>query len=141
MSRFFIERPIFSAVIAILFVVAGLIAGKVLPIAQYPEISPPVVTVTAIYPGASAPVLESTVAAPLENAINGVEDMLYMNSTSSANGMVQIQVTFEIGTSVDDATINVSNRVKQVESRLPLEVRRQGVTVERGSSSFLQVLA
>jgi multidrug efflux pump len=113
----------------------------VLPIAQYPEISPPVVTVTAIYPGASAPVLESTVAAPLENAINGVEDMLYMNSTSSANGMVQIQVTFNIGTDIDKATLNVNNRAKQVEPRLPLEVRRQGVTVEKGSSAFLQVLA
>src|SRR5687767_10512937 len=114
---------------------------RVLPIAQYPEISPPVVTVTAIYPGASAPVLESTVAAPLENAINGVEDMLYMNSTSSANGMVQIQVTFNIGTDIDKATLNVNNRAKQVEPRLPLEVRRQGITVEKGSSAFLQVVA
>jgi multidrug efflux pump subunit AcrB len=87
--------------------------------------------VTAIYPGASAPVLESTVAAPLENAINGVEDMLYMNSTSSANGMVQIQVTFNIGTDIDKATLNVNNRAKQVEPRLPLEVRRQGLTVEK----------
>src|SRR5688572_8553363 len=114
---------------------------RVLPIAQYPEISPPVVTVTAIYPGASAPVLESTVAAPLENAINGVENMLYMNSTSSANGMVQIQVTFDIGTDIDKATLNVNNRAKQVEPRLPAEVRRQGITVEKGSSAFLQVLA
>src|SRR5688572_14427226 len=114
---------------------------RVLPIAQYPEISPPVVTVTAIYPGASAPVLESTVAAPLENAINGVENMLYMNSTSSANGMVQIQVTFDIGTDIDKATLNVNNRAKQVEPKLPVEVRRQGITVEKGSSAFLQVLA
>src|SRR5262245_20332679 len=114
---------------------------RVLPIAQYPEIAPPVVTVTAIYPGASAPVLESTVAAPLENAINGVEGMLYMNSTSSANGMVQIQVTFEIGTDIDKATLNVNNRAKQVEPRLPAEVRRQGLTVEKGSSAFLQVIA
>src|SRR5688500_17895734 len=93
-SRFFIDRPIFAAVLSIFIILAGLSAMRVLPIAQYPEISPPVVTVTAIYPGASAPVLESTIAAPLENAINGVEDMLYMSSTSSANGMVQIQ---EIG--------------------------------------------
>jgi multidrug efflux pump len=140
-SRFFIDRPIFAAVLSIFIVLAGLAAMRVLPIAQYPEISPPVVTVTAIYPGASAPVLESTVAAPLENAINGVENMLYMNSTSSANGMVQIQVTFNIGTDIDKAALNVNNRAKQVEPRLPLEVRRQGVTVEKGSSAFLQVLA
>jgi multidrug efflux pump len=140
-SRFFIDRPIFAAVLSIFIILAGLAAMRVLPIAQYPEISPPVVTVTAIYPGASAPVLESTVAAPLENAINGVEDMLYMNSTSSANGMVQIQVTFNIGTDIDKAQLNVNNRAKQVEPRLPLEVRRQGLTVEKGSSAFLQVLA
>jgi multidrug efflux pump len=141
LSRFFIDRPIFAAVLSIFIILAGLAAMRVLPIAQYPEISPPVVTVTAIYPGASAPVLESTVAAPLENAINGVEDMQYMNSTSSANGMVQIQVTFNIGTDIDKATLNVNNRAKQVEPRLPLEVRRQGLTVEKGSSAFLQVLA
>jgi HAE1 family hydrophobic/amphiphilic exporter-1/multidrug efflux pump len=141
LSRFFIDRPIFAAVLSIFIVLAGLAAMRVLPIAQYPEIAPPVVTVTAIYPGASAPVLESTVAAPLENAINGVESMLYMNSTSSANGMVQIQVTFEIGTDIDKATLNVNNRAKQVEPRLPLEVRRQGITVEKGSSAFLQVIA
>jgi multidrug efflux pump len=140
-SRFFIDRPIFAAVLSIFIVLAGLAAMRVLPIAQYPEISPPVVTVTAIYPGASAPVLESTVAAPLENAINGVENMLYMNSTSSANGMVQIQVTFDIGTDIDKATLNVNNRAKQVEPKLPAEVRRQGVTVEKGSSAFLQVVA
>jgi hydrophobe/amphiphile efflux-1 (HAE1) family protein len=140
-SRFFIDRPIFAAVLSIFVVLAGLAAMRVLPVAQYPEISPPVVTVTAVYPGASAPVLESTVASPLENAINGVEDMLYMSSTSSANGVVQIQVTFNIGADIDKATLNVNNRAKQVEPRLPLEVRRQGITVEKGSSAFLQVLA
>ena len=140
-SRFFIDRPIFAAVISVFFVLAGLAAMRSLPIAQYPEIAPPVVTVQAVYPGASADVLEQTVAAPLENAINGVQGMIYMNSHSTAQGVTQIAVTFEIGTNVDDATINVNNRVKQVEPRLPLEVRRQGVSVERGSSSFLQVLA
>ena len=95
----------------------------------------------AIYPGASADVIEKTVAAPIENAINGVPNMIYMSSSSTSNGVVQIQVTFEIGTRIDDAAVNVNNRVKQVEPRLPEEVRRQGVTVERGSSSFLQVLA
>ncbi len=140
-SRFFIDRPIFAAVISVFLVLAGLAAMRTLPIAQYPEIAPPVVTAQAIYPGASAEVVESTVAAPLENAINGIPGMIYMSSNSGSNGVVQIQVTFDIGTNVDQATVDVNNRVKQVDPRLPLEVRRQGVTVERGSSSFLQVLA
>src|SRR3954454_15516504 len=114
---------------------------RTLPIAQYPEIAPPVVTVRAVYPGASAETLEQTVAAPLENQITGVENMLYMSSTWTSQGVVQIQVTFEIGSDVNTAALNVNNRVKQVEPRLPQEVRRQGVTVEKGSSSFLQVLA
>jgi hydrophobe/amphiphile efflux-1 (HAE1) family protein len=141
LSRYFIDRPIFSTVLSILVVLAGLLAMRVLPIAQYPEIAPPVVTVRAIYPGASAGVLEQTVAAPLENAINGIEDMLYMSSTSASNGVLEIQVTFEIGADADRAALNVNNRVKQAEARLPEEVRRQGVTVEKGSSAFLQVLA
>src|ERR671912_282366 len=140
-SRFFIERPIFAAVLSIFIVIAGLAAMRVLPIAQYPEIAPPVVMVRAVYPGASADVLEQTVAAPLENQINGVEDMLYMSSTSASSGVVEIQVTFEIGADADKAALNVNNRVKQIEPRLPQEVRRQGVTVEKGSSAFLQVLA
>ena len=110
-SRFFIDRPIFAAVISMFLVLAGLAAMRTLPIAQYPEIAPPVVTVQAVYPGASAETLEQTVAAPIENAINGVPSMIYMSSTSSSNGVVQIQVTFEIGTNVDDAAVNVNNRV------------------------------
>ena len=140
-SRFFIDRPIFAAVLAIFIVIAGLSAIRSLPIAQYPEIAPPVITVTAVYPGASAEVIEQTVAAPLENAINGVEHMIYMGSTSTSNGVVQIQVTFDIGTDADQAAQIVNNRVKQAETKLPQEVRRQGVTVEKGSSAFLQVLA
>ncbi|MEW6683806.1 MAG: multidrug efflux RND transporter permease subunit [Nitrospirota bacterium] len=140
-ARFFINRPIFAGVLSIFLVLAGLAAVRILPIAQYPEIAPPVVTVRAVYPGASAETLEQTVAAPLENQINGVEDMLYMSSTSSSNGAVEINITFEIGSNVDQATVNVNNRVRQAEARLPQEVRRQGVTVEKNSSSFLQVLA
>jgi hydrophobe/amphiphile efflux-1 (HAE1) family protein len=140
-SRFFIDRPIFAAVLSIFIVLAGLAAMRNLPIAQYPEIAPPVVTVQAVYPGASAEVIEQTVAAPIENAITGVEKMIYMSSTSGSNGIVQIQVTFDIGTNADQATVDVNNRVKTVEPRLPEEVRRQGVTVVKGSSAFLQVLA
>ena len=140
-SRFFIDRPIFAAVLSIFLVLAGLAAMRTLPIAQYPEIAPPVVTVRAVYPGASAQVLEQTVAAPLENQINGVENMLFMSSNSSSNGVVEINVTFEIGTNIDQAALNVNNRVKQAEARLPQEVRRQGVTAEKNSTSFLQVLA
>src|SRR5207245_2791084 len=140
-SRLFIGRPIFAAVLSLFSVIAGLAAMRNLPIAQYPEIAPPVVTVTANYPGASAAVIEQTVAAPLENAINGVERMIYMSSTSTSNGTVQIHVTFDIGTDVDRAAVNINNRVRQVEPRLPQDVRRLGVTVEKSSSSFLMVAA
>src|SRR4029453_9018771 len=140
-SRFFIDRPIFAAVISLFLVLAGLAAMRTLAVPQYPEMPPPVVSVTAVYPGASAQTLEQTVAAPLENAINGVPNMTYMSSTSQSNGTVSIQVTFDMGPNVATGAVNVNNRVKQVEPRLPEEVRRQGVTVERGSSSFLQVIA
>ncbi len=138
-SRFFIDRPIFAAVLSCFLVLAGLAAMVALPIAQYPEIAPPVVTVRAIYPGASAATLEQTVAAPLENQLTGVEDMIFMSSNSGSNGLLEIQVTFAIGADADKAALNVNNRVKQAEARLPEEVRRQGVTVEKGSSSFLFV--
>ena len=101
LSRIFIDRPIFAAVLSLFIVLAGLAAMRMLPIAQYPEIAPPVVTVRAVYPGAIAQVIEQTVAAPLENQINGVENMIYMSSSSTSNGVVQIQVTFDIGTDVD----------------------------------------
>jgi multidrug efflux pump subunit AcrB len=137
-SRFFIDRPIFAVVLSIFIVIAGLAAMRVLPIAQYPEIAPPVVTVRAVYPGASASVIEQTVASPIENAITGVEDMLYMYSNSSSNGVVEIQVTFEIGSDADQAALNVNNR-SAGRARLPEEVRRGNL--EKGSSAFLQVLA
>src|SRR6185369_14036188 len=140
-SRFFIDRPIFAAVLSAFIIIAGLASMRVLPIAQYPEIAPPQVIVRALYPGASAQVVEQTVAAPLENQISGVENLIYMNSTSASNGALELQVTFDIGSDIDEAALEINNRVKQVEARLPEDVRRQGVTVEKGSTSFLQVIA
>src|SRR5512132_107585 len=103
MSRFFIERPIFASVIAIIFVIAGLVASRVLPIAQYPEISPPTVTITALYPGASAETLARTVAAPIEEQLSGVENLSYFSSTASSNGQLNITATFEIGADAQKA--------------------------------------
>src|SRR2546428_6811562 len=124
-SRFFIDRPIFPAVVSICIVLAGLAAMRNLPIAQYPEIAPPVVTVQAGDPGASAETVEETVAAPLENQITGVEKMIYMSSTSGSNGIVQIQVTFDIGPDAHHAALHANNRVTHAQPRLPREVHGQ----------------
>jgi HAE1 family hydrophobic/amphiphilic exporter-1/multidrug efflux pump len=140
-SKFFIERPIFATVLSLIIVLAGLAALRVLPVARYPEIAPPVVTVTAFYPGASAEVIERTVAAPIEEQVNGVENMLFMDSVSSGDGRVTINVTFEVGTNLDIAAVNVNNRVRQADANLPQEVRRQGVTVAKSSANFLVVAA
>ncbi|OVE46157.1 efflux RND transporter permease subunit [Chromobacterium violaceum] len=140
-SAFFIRRPIFASVISIVIMLAGLAAIKALPIEQYPEIVPPVVNVTASYPGASAEVIANTVAAPLEQAINGVDDMLYVQSNSASNGTLSLTVSFKIGTNADQATINVNNRVQSVLSQLPEEVRRQGVNVRKKSATILQVVS
>ncbi|MQY52137.1 multidrug efflux RND transporter permease subunit [Rhodocyclus tenuis] len=141
MSRFFISRPIFASVISIVIVIAGLVASRVLPIAQYPQIAPPTVLITATYPGASAETLAKTVAAPIEEQLNGVEGLLYFNSSASANGSVTITATFEVGTNVDMASVNVNNRVKAAEPRLPEEVRRNGVIVQKRSTDILQVVS
>src|SRR3954454_4755845 len=139
-SKFFIDRPVLAAVISIVIVLAGILAMRALPIAQYPSIIPPEVTITASYPGASAQTIAETVAAPLEQQINGVENMLYMRSTSTGSGTLSISVTFGIGTNPEQKTINVRNRVQRATPLLPSEVQRQGVVVQKRSTSILHAL-
>jgi hydrophobe/amphiphile efflux-1 (HAE1) family protein len=139
-SRFFIDRPVFASVVSIVITLAGLVALRVLPISQYPQIVPPEVVISATYPGATAETIAETVAAPLEQAINGVEGMLYMQSTSTGSGTLSLTITFAIGTNPDQAAINVSNRVQRALATLPAEVTRQGVSVNKRSTSILQVL-
>ncbi|RUO38465.1 hydrophobe/amphiphile efflux-1 family RND transporter [Aliidiomarina shirensis] len=139
MLRFFIDRPLFASVISIIIMIAGIVAIRALPIEQYPNVVPPQVVVSATYPGASADVLANSVAAPLEQEINGVDDMLYMETTSTDSGMLQISVSFAMGTDPDQATINVNNRVQAATSRLPQTVRDLGVRVESRSTNILMV--
>jgi hydrophobe/amphiphile efflux-1 (HAE1) family protein len=140
-SRFFIDRPVFANVLAILTILFGFVAVTRLPIEQYPSITPPTVVVTTVYPGANAKVVADTVAAPLEQEVNGVENMMYMSSTSSADGSYSLTITFEIGTNLDDAQVLVQNRIAVATPRLPEEVRRQGVTVKKQSSNILLVVS
>ncbi|MDO8862020.1 multidrug efflux RND transporter permease subunit [Haliea sp. E1-2-M8] len=137
MLRFFIDRPIFASVISVIIVLAGLAALRQLPLEQYPNVVPPQVVVTASYPGASATVVADSVASPLEQEINGVEDMIYMDSTSTDTGTLQLTVTFDIGTDPDQATINVNNRVQAAAPRLPQIVRDMGLRVQSRSTDIL----
>ncbi|HHW75567.1 MAG TPA: multidrug efflux RND transporter permease subunit [Xanthomonadaceae bacterium] len=140
MSRFFIHRPIFASVISIIIVIAGIMAARVLPVAQYPEIAPPTVIITATYPGASAETLVRTVAAPIEEQLSGVEGLIYFSSTAASNGQITITATFEVGTDIDMATVNMNNRVKIAEPRLPDVVRQYGVNVQKRSNDILMVV-
>src|SRR5689334_23185275 len=140
-SRFFIHRPVFAGVIAIIIVLAGIVAAKLLAVAQYPEIAPPTVLITTLYPGASAETLARTVAAPIEEQLSGVEKLSYFSSTSSSTGTLQITATFEPGTNVDQSVFNVNNRVQIALPRLPDEVRRNGVIVQKRSFDILLVVS
>lgn len=139
-SKFFINRPIFSTVVSLLILLAGIVSIVSLPIEQYPDLTPPSVQVSAKYPGASPEVIADTVAAPIEQQVNGVEDMLYMNSTSSSSGDMNLLVYFNVGTDPDQAMINVNNRVQAATTSLPEDVRRYGVTVQKKSSAILQLI-
>jgi multidrug efflux pump len=139
-SRFFIYRPKFALVISIVITIAGILGYVSLPVEQFPDITPPVVNVTATYTGANAEVLEETVAAPIEAQVNGVDDMLYMQSTSNDSGNYSLNVTFAVGTDPDIATVNTQNRVSQATSQLPSEVTANGVTVQKASTNMLLVV-
>jgi multidrug efflux pump subunit AcrB len=139
-GHFFVDRPIFAAVVSILIMLLGAAAYFGLPVAQYPEIAPPTIQVTASYPGASAEVVSQTVSTPLEQEINGVEGMLYMVSQATADGQLSLSVTFALGTDLDIAQVLVQNRVAIAEPRLPDQARQIGVTVRKNSPDLLMVI-
>ncbi|HEV7690947.1 MAG TPA: multidrug efflux RND transporter permease subunit [Hyphomonadaceae bacterium] len=140
LSRFFIDRPIFAVVLSVLITLAGFLSIRALPLSEYPNVVPPTIQVTAIYPGASPETIAETVAAPLEQAINGVEKMMYVTSQSTADGRLTVTVTFDLGTDLDKAQVLVQNRVSTAEARLPEDVRRLGVTVNKTSPSIMMAI-
>jgi len=140
LSHFFVDRPIFATVLSVFLIIVGAAAYFTLPVAQYPEIAPPTIVVTASYPGASAEVVSDTVSTPLEQEINGVENMLYMNSQATADGNLQLTITFALGTDLDISQVLVQNRVSIAEPKLPEEVRRLGITVKKNSPDMLMVI-
>src|SRR5579883_2121149 len=139
-SHFFIDRPIFAAVISIVFVIVGAVSFSRLPVAQYPEIAPPVINVSGQYPGASADVVAATVVSPIEDQINGVENMIYMSSNATSDGRFAIAVSFELGTNLDIAQVQVQNRVAVAQPRVPADVRNIGITVTKASPDILMVV-
>lgn len=140
-SHFFIDRPKFAIVIAILITLVGLIALPILPVESMPDITPPTVSVSASFPGADANTVEQSVAVPIESEVNGVEDMIYMSSKSSSDGAYELTVTFDIGTDIDLATVLTQNRAGIAEPKLPEEVKRQGVKVEKQSTALVGAIS
>jgi multidrug efflux pump subunit AcrB len=140
-SNFFVDRPIFACVIALMLAFAGAVALRSLPLEEFPSIDPPLIQVKTFYPGANANTIAISVAARLEKEINGVEKMIYMSSQSSSSGEMTLSVYFEIGTNVDIAQVNVQNRVNTALSALPPEVQRNGVTVKKQADGFLAIIA
>ena len=140
MFKLFIERPVLATVISILLVILGVISLVSLPVTQFPEIAPPSVQVAASYPGANAEVVARSVATPLEEAINGVENMTYMTSTSGNDGSVAINVYFKLGTNPDLAAVNVQNRVAKATSQLPTEVVQAGISTQKQQNSMIMIL-
>ena len=140
-SKFFIDRPIFATVIAILMIIIGGLTIFTLPVAQYPDITPPTVQVSAVYPGASAETVAETVGVPIEAQVNGVEGMMYMSSTSSSDGSYNLTITFEVGTDIDMATVMVQNRVAIAQGSLPEAVIQQGVTTQKQSTNIVLFLS
>ncbi|MCP5276888.1 MAG: efflux RND transporter permease subunit [Thiobacillus sp.] len=140
MPRFFIDRPIFAWVIALAIILAGVLVFPKLPVSQYPEVAPPALQITAVYPGASAQVVEDTVTTLIEQEMNGIENLLYMESNSDASGTLTLTMTFSTGTDLDIASVEAQNRIKRVEARLPEEVRRQGITVVKSRRNFLMFI-
>src|SRR5439155_5229923 len=140
LSRFFIDRPIFATVLSVVIFLAGGIALFALPVSEYPEVVPPSVVVRAVYPGANPRTLSEAVATPLEEQINGVENMLYMSSQATSDGVLTLTVTFRVGTDADLAQVQVQNRVSQALPRLPEEVRQLGVTTIKSSPDLMMVI-
>lgn len=140
MVKFFINRPIFATVLALIFIVAGLVTLNILPVAQYPEITPPTVQVSAVYPGANAETVAQTIGLPIEKQVNGVDGMLYMSSTSSSSGAYSLTVTFAVGTDIDMATVMVQNRVSVAQNSLPEVVKVQGITTRKQSSNIVMMI-
>src|ERR1700731_4302146 len=141
LSSIFVDRPRFAIVIAIVTTIAGLLALFSMPIAQYPDVVPPQVSVTTSYPGANASVVDATVAQPIEAKVVGVDKMIYMKSVSGDDGSYTLTASFELGTNPDINTVNVNNRVQTALSKLPQDVQQQGVTVKKKSSALLGVIA